>query len=90
MFNINIQLINNQIVSKLIVDSYFFNSSDYEYSFYLYKDEEFTDRQLYSKNIEAVFDLNGKFGNFYIRAYIRDLRDLDVRAYNSKTLYIGK
>lgn len=89
MFNVNISIVENKLLGKLIVDSYFFDKSKYEYAFYLYKDNEVSDRQWYSENMEVAFDLEDKSGFFHIRCFIRDREAMNIRGYNSEKISIN-
>ncbi|WP_367104944.1 hypothetical protein [uncultured Psychrobacter sp.] len=89
MFNVNISIEENEILGNLIVDSYFFDKSKYEYAFYLYKDNEVSDRQWYSESMKVGFDVEDESGFFHIRCFIRDKEAMNIRGYNSEKLSIN-
>lgn len=88
MFHVTILNEGNNISGSLEVDSYFFEPSNYEYAFYLYKDDEVVERIKYSENMNIHFILKPKSGDFFIRAFIRDKRDQSKRGFNSEKVTV--
>jgi len=90
MFNVSIILEDNKFLGEFLVDSYFFDASKYDYAYYLYKNGEILDTVWYTKNMDVSFELKDidLSGDFYIRAFIRDIEHGDKRTFNSKIISI--
>lgn len=88
MFDVSISIENNQVLGKLIIDSYFFEPTKYEYAFYLYKDGERIDVVWYKKSMEVVFNIEGKTGLFFVKAFIKDIEQGNTRNFNSEKVII--
>ncbi len=86
MFDIKIDSDNNRILAEIIVDSYFFDSSKYEYAFYLFRNDEKFDLSWYSSNMSVTFNIEVIPGEYQIKAYIKDLRDNSKRRFMSKKI----
>lgn len=89
MFDVNISVKDGGVFGEFIIDSYFFEPSKYEYAFYLYKDDNKTDTVSYSENTKCTFNIKDMAGLFYIRAFIRDIQDRDIRSYDSEKILIN-
>lgn len=88
MFNVIISTVEKKILGCLLVDSYFFESSKYNYAFYLFNDGKKIETVGYSNNMKVDFDVKNITGVFYIRVYIKDIVHKNIRAYNSEKLSI--
>lgn len=88
MFDIKIDSDNGRVLGEIIVDSYFFDKSKYDYAFYLYRNNERIDLEWYSNSMSVIFNVEDTFGDFYIKAYIRDIAYGDKRAFSSNVLAI--
>ncbi|MGP5553448.1 hypothetical protein [Psychrobacter celer] len=94
MFDMSIATNNNTIRASLILDRLFFEPSLYEYAFYLcrdigYKEREVIKRVPYSKQTNVNFDSSDLVGEFYIRYFIRDTRDLTKKAFSSEKFIVN-
>lgn len=88
MFKISIHNEKNNIIGKFIVDSYFFDSSKYEYAFYLHNNGKKIEVKWYTKSMEAAFDIGDSLGVFQIKGFIRDIENRDTRSFKSEMLSI--
>lgn len=83
MFDMSIATDNNTIRASLILDRLFFEPSLYEYAFYLFRDGEIVEKIFYSSEPSVRFIVSDNSGEFFIRYFIRDIRDKSKRSYNS-------
>lgn len=88
MFNVTIRNEGDSFLGSLEVDSYFFEPEKYDYAFYLYKNDEVVERIRYSEQMIANFTVYPKFGEYFVRGFIRDKRDKNKRGFNSKKIII--
>ena len=88
MFDVSISAEDNKISGEFLVDSYFFESSKYDYAFYLYKDSRRIDAAWYTTAMNVSFDLKDMTGVFYIKAFVRDIEHGDKRTFNSEKISI--
>lgn len=94
MFNTLIALENDEISGKIIIDSYFFEPYKYEFAFHLIeicdgdrRVKRFT--KSYSDSNEMVYNRGALLGEFYIRCFIRDKEERNVRTFNSQVLSVN-
>ncbi|HCI77080.1 hypothetical protein [Psychrobacter sp.] len=88
MFSISISIEDSKVVGMIEIDSYFFEPSKYDYAFYLYRNDERVDIKWYTSEINAIFNLESKNGVFYIKAFIRDIEQGNIRKFNSEKISI--
>lgn len=84
MFDVRISFVENKILGEFVVDSYFFESSKYDYAFYLYKDGGRIETKWFTDNMKAEFIIEDFDGIFYIKAFVRDKAYGDKRAFDSE------
>lgn len=88
MFNTKISRNNYKIYGELVVDSYFFDSSRYEYAFYLRLDDEILEKRWYEEGMKVEFEIPNSKGVAKIQAFIRDKDIKNVRHFMSEELVI--
>ncbi|MGP5503939.1 hypothetical protein [Psychrobacter celer] len=88
MFNVDISSEKMIVKGEFVVDSYFFDSSKYDYAFYLYKYEEKIDSKWYTDSMKVEFSIEDTQGDFYIKAFLRDKEDGSKRIFNSEKISI--
>lgn len=88
MFNVNISVEKNKILGEFIADSYFFESSKYDYAFYLYRNDEKIETKWYTDNMKVEFLIDDFDGVFYIKVFVRDKTHGDKRTFDSEKVSI--
>lgn len=94
MFDISISLKDSKVFGGFVIDSYFFEPSKYEYAFRLIRvfDDgkiDKVDAKRYSDKKNVIFNASDISGIFYIRCFLRDKENRDVRTFNSEKLVIN-
>lgn len=89
MFDVNIYIEQNEIIGEFVADSYFFEPSKYEYAYYLYKNGERVDTVWYKRSMKVRFLLEDMSGDFFVKAFIKDIELKNIRNYNSEKISVA-
>lgn len=93
MLYTSISLDNTKILGEFVADSYFFEPDLYNYAFRLIKVSDNGSKlevfkKGYSDNRKVDFNKESLSGVFFIRCYLQDKKNMDVRAFDSNLLNI--
>ena len=89
MFDVSISVVGDEVIGELVVDSYFFEPSKYEYAYYLYKNGERIDTVWYKKSMNVRFPIEDMSGEFFVKAFIKDIESQNTRNYNSEKITVN-
>jgi hypothetical protein len=89
MFDVSISIGQDKVQGEFVWDSYFFESSKYDYAFYLYRNGERIDTKWYTDNVKVEFSIKDITGLFHIKAFIRDKTRGDKRHFDSQEVLIN-